>query len=115
MLLADYITQSFCPPVSMVKMLWTIYRPSKNTAVDVYSCYYAVPCICLDPSDLLSVAGESQNQGRTGRSTSSVRIRSRGTKLKKQLSSEVDLCGIGGRDSSLFLFRALGKILYCKS
>ena len=28
--------------------------------------------------------------------------------------AEVDLAAIGGRDNSLFLFRALGKILYCK-
>ena len=30
-------------------------------------------------------------------------------------SPENELAAIGGRDTSLFLFRALGKILYCKS
>lgn len=30
------------------------------------------------------------------------------------LSDERELAAIGGRDHSLFLFRALGKILYCK-
>lgn len=30
-------------------------------------------------------------------------------------NSENDLAAIGGRDTSIFLFRALGKILYCKS
>jgi len=70
--------------------------------------------LSTDPGDLLSTAEENYYQGRKReRGTSSAR--SGGTKLKKQPSSEVDLCGIGGRDSSLFLFRALGKILYCKS
>ena len=67
-----------------------------------------------DPADLLSTAEENYHQGRKReRGTSSAH--GGGTKLKKQPSSEVDLCGIGGRDNSLFLFRALGKILYCKS
>ena len=30
------------------------------------------------------------------------------------LSDGMELAAIGGRDHSLFLFRALGKILYCK-
>ena len=39
-------------------------------------------------------------------------------KLKRQQSTDFSQAGsvsIGGRDCSLFLFRALGKILYCKS
>ena len=35
--------------------------------------------------------------------------------MKRHNSSpSASLAAIGGRDSSLFLFRALGKILYCK-
>ena len=39
-----------------------------------------------------------------------------GSRLKRQPSrlTPVSLSGIGGRDSALFLFRALGKILHCK-
>ena len=63
-----------------------------------------------DPSDLLSTTedGPLPAQKPLKRETSRAR-------LKKQSSSEAGLCAIGGRDSSLFLFRALGKILYCKS
>lgn len=44
---------------------------------------------------------------------------SSGIKARKGSSSEGVTAGetassIGGRDSALFLFRALGKILYCK-
>ncbi|KAL3869413.1 hypothetical protein ACJMK2_042098 [Sinanodonta woodiana] len=34
--------------------------------------------------------------------------------LDLETSTEAELVAIGGRDTSLFLFRALGKILYCK-
>ena len=37
-----------------------------------------------------------------------------GKETEDNLESEV-VTAIGGRDSALFLFRALGKILYCKS
>ena len=37
-----------------------------------------------------------------------------GKETRNNLESEVDTV-IEGRDSALFLFRALGKILYCKS
>lgn len=37
-----------------------------------------------------------------------------GKETRKNLESEA-VTAIGGRDSALFLFRALGKILYCKS
>jgi cell cycle checkpoint protein len=34
---------------------------------------------------------------------------------KSSVDPDCSLAAIGGRDTSLFLFRALGKILYCKS
>lgn len=36
------------------------------------------------------------------------------TKLKRTVSSEETHVAVGGKDASLFLFRALGKVLYCK-
>ena len=54
-----------------------------------------------------------------GRKRSKVTSSSSGSKVRKGSSSESMMAGgetasIGGRDSALFLFRALGKILYCK-
>ena len=37
------------------------------------------------------------------------------TKSENSANPDSELASIGGRDTSLFLFRALGKILYCKS
>ena len=80
----------------------------------------------LDPADLLR-SGSSQASGSRKKS----KCNAGGHKLQRQHSgcgsklqqrySEggagdlVDMSGIGGRDNSLFLFRALGKILYFKS
>ena len=62
----------------------------------------------------------------TGKSSKSTAKSKPGAKRKKPTASktakkgkaedekEDHLAAIGGRDTSLFLFRALGKILYCK-
>ena len=69
-----------------------------------------------DPSDLVSA--DNTLAGGDGRKRSkAVPSKSSGSsKARKTSNSDLmaDLSGIGGRDSSLFLFRALGKILYCK-
>lgn len=74
--------------------------------------------IYIDPSDLVSSDGSEITSTTTaggGRKRSKV---SSGGKARKGSSSEGVATGetasIGGRDSALFLFRALGKILYCK-
>ena len=73
----------------------------------------------LDPSDLLLSDG---NETTSTASSGGARKRSKvssGSKARKGSSGEGMAGGktasIGGRDSALFLFRALGKILYCKS
>lgn len=51
------------------------------------------------------------------RSTKSDKISSKGKSKKKSekvMENADDIQAIGGKDASLFLFRALGKILYCK-
>ena len=52
-----------------------------------------------------------------GRKGSKVASLSSGSKGRKGSCSEGvawEISSVGGRDSALFLFRALGKILYCK-
>ena len=73
----------------------------------------------LDPSDLLLSDGNETTSTAGG---GGARKRSKvisGSKARKGSSGEGMAGGktasIGGRDSALFLFRALGKILYCKS
>lgn len=73
-----------------------------------------------DPSDLVpadnsSAGGGGGGGGRKRSKVTSSKSSSSGKARKSSNSdSTADLGGIGGRDSSLFLFRALGKILYCK-
>ena len=82
---------------------------------------YMYIVICTDPSDLVSGDGNettSTTTGGGGRKRSKVTSSSSGSKGRKGSSSEGVAAGetasIGGRDNALFLFRALGKILYCK-
>ena len=56
-----------------------------------------------------SGGGRKKSKVMSSKSSSSGKARKTSTS-----DSLADLSGIGGRDSSLFLFRALGKILYCK-
>ena len=74
----------------------------------------------IDPSDLVSSSGSEATSAGGGGGGSRKRSKvSSGGKARKGSSSEGVAAGemassIGGRDSALFLFRALGKILYCK-
>lgn len=67
----------------------------------------------VDTHDLLPVATKGKQ---TKKKTSKGESKSN-KKTGNKSSSDPDstLAAIGGRDTSLFLFRALGKILYCKS
>ncbi len=60
----------------------------------------------LAANPLKSSKGKSRRQpgGKSGRQTK-----------EKKGTTDSSLAAIGGRDTSMFLFRALGKILYCKS
>ena len=74
----------------------------------------------LDPSDLLLSDGNETTSTAGGGGGARKRSKvSSGSKARKGSSGEGMAGGetpsIGGRDSALFLFRALGKILYCKS
>ena len=55
----------------------------------------------VDTSDLVLAVQERSEEGPEGGTSK---------KIKKH-----QLVGVAGRDHPLFLFRALGKILYCKS
>ena len=69
-----------------------------------------------DPSDLVSADNTLGGSSSRKRSKAVSSKSSSSSKVRKPSNSDsmTDLSGIGGRDSSLFLFRALGKILYCK-
>ena len=69
--------------------------------------------LLVDTHDLLPVATKGKQ---TKKKTSKGESKSN-KKTGNKSSSDPDstLAAIGGRDTSLFLFRALGKILYCKS
>lgn len=73
-------------------------------------------CLYTDPSDLVSADNTLADRGGRKRSKAMSSKSSSSSKARKTSNSDsmTDLSGIGGRDSSLFLFRALGKILYCK-
>lgn len=73
---------------------------------------------------IFSDTGDLLSGGRIkGKTTLKKHSSSRSSKAKSKSSkaaesqgeNESELASIGGRDTSLFLFRALGKILYCKS
>ncbi|KAK2168507.1 hypothetical protein LSH36_16g04026 [Paralvinella palmiformis] len=72
-----------------------------------------------DLDDLISSQSQTKlkksSRGSSKTSSKSASIPRKQSLLKKQsLDSDGNLSAIGGRDTSLFLFRALGKILYCK-
>lgn len=54
---------------------------------------------------LFSDSSQKETFGRRGK---------KGTKSKPASTDEAHVA-VGGKDASLFLFRALGKVLYCKS
>ncbi|XP_078317725.1 cell cycle checkpoint protein RAD17-like [Crassostrea virginica] len=86
---------------------------SMSSAGDIRGAINALQFACLkDTHDLLPVATKGKQ---TKKKTSKGESKSN-KKTGNKSSSDPDstLAAIGGRDTSLFLFRALGKILYCK-
>ncbi|XP_064385945.1 cell cycle checkpoint protein RAD17-like isoform X2 [Halichondria panicea] len=92
-----------------------IERLADSSAGDVRSAVNALQFTCLrDSTDLLS--GGPHPPRTDKRSVKLLRQRSSSSgRLKRHGSTDFSKpFSIGGRDCSLFLFRALGKILYCK-
>jgi len=67
-----------------------------------------------DTSDLDLAATSSQGKTKLTKAMSRRGGTSKALKKSKSFQKNEELLSIGGRDTSLFLFRALGKILYCK-
>lgn len=65
-----------------------------------------VKCLLTDMGNIEGLFGGSTKD-------KSVTRAKRSTKSKPASSEEAHVA-VGGKDASLFLFRALGKILYCK-
>ncbi|XP_013419387.1 cell cycle checkpoint protein RAD17 isoform X1 [Lingula anatina] len=133
---------SFNPvaPTSMVKVLQRIATtestkgahkfsvPSKSTleaianasSGDIRGAVNALQFACLrDTADLASIMRSSCKDKKKSEQSSKSKSKSAKSKQTKGTSNagdeeETDLAAIGGKDTSLFLFRALGKILHCK-
>lgn len=85
---------------------------SMSSAGDIRGAINALQFACLkDTHDLLPTTSKGrQSKKKTSKEAS--KSKRAGNKSSADLDST--LAAIGGRDTSLFLFRALGKILYCK-
>ena len=65
----------------------------------------------------LGTKGKSSSRSKSASLSSKVgswKWSQKGKRGQQSETSDTELAAIGGRDTSLFLFRALGKILYCK-
>ncbi|XP_060598145.1 cell cycle checkpoint protein RAD17-like [Ruditapes philippinarum] len=88
------------------------------SAGDIRGAINALQFACL--KDTCDLAAASYSKGKTRLTKKSSTTGKKGSTTKKTLSKtsssqkDEELMSIGGRDTSLFLFRALGKILYCK-
>lgn len=122
-------------PTSMVKVLTKIATkessqgghkftmPSKtviesismSSAGDIRGAINALQFACeKDTTDLVATGrmkGKSSLKKQSSSKTTKSKLKSTETAPPE---NESELAAIGGRDTSLFLFRALGKILYCK-
>lgn len=71
-----------------------------------------------DTVDLASACSSNSKIGMSKKKSTAGRkgyVTKRSLKKSGSFQKDEELMSIGGRDTSLFLFRALGKILYCKS
>ncbi|CAG2257811.1 HRAD17 [Mytilus edulis] len=122
-------------PTSMVKVLTKIATqesnqgchkfsiPSKtvlesiamSSAGDIRGAINALQFACeKDTGDLMSggrLKGKASLKKQSSRGSNKIKSK---TKSENSANPDSELASIGGRDTSLFLFRALGKILYCK-
>jgi cell cycle checkpoint protein len=89
-----------------------IERLAESSVGDIRSAINALQFTCRTGEGGVEVM-KGQKSGRLKRTRSG--SSSSTTKMRRHTSSDGgSLAAIGGRDNSLFLFRALGKILYCK-
>ncbi|XP_052688808.1 cell cycle checkpoint protein RAD17-like isoform X8 [Crassostrea angulata] len=85
---------------------------SMSSAGDIRGAINALQFACLkDTHDLLPTTSKGRQ---SKKKTSGEASKSKRAGNKSSADSDSTLAAIGGRDTSLFLFRALGKILYCK-
>ena len=68
----------------------------------------------LDLSDMGSCKSKPTMKKKSSGSSKGSRLTKAGSSSKSG-GQDDNMAAIGGRDTSIFLFRALGKILYCKS
>lgn len=86
------------------------------SAGDIRGAINALQFACLkDTGDLASLSSQ-RNKTKVSKKPSAGSKKTSKSSFSKSRSFQKDeeLMSIGGRDTSLFLFRALGKILYCK-
>lgn len=89
-----------------------------SSAGDIRGAINALQFACLkDTGDLTWGSSVKENKKSIKKCSSKDNFKGKMSKEKScetSASVESDLAAIGGRDTSLFLFRALGKVLYCK-
>ncbi|XP_053394672.1 cell cycle checkpoint protein RAD17-like [Mercenaria mercenaria] len=88
------------------------------SAGDVRGAINALQFACLKDTDDIAATSYSKSKTRMSKKSSTAGKKSsfskKGLSKSSSIQKDEDLMSIGGRDTSLFLFRALGKILYCK-
>ena len=82
-------------------MVWQLTKYLLFESLDTHDLEEA---LAANPPKSSKGKGRRQPVGKSGRQTK-----------EKKVTKDSSLAAIGGRDTSMFLFRALGKILYCKS
>ncbi|XP_061182185.1 cell cycle checkpoint protein RAD17-like [Saccostrea echinata] len=103
---ADHGMHKFSIPSKAV-----IESISMSSAGDIRGAINALQFACLkDTHDLVLPTTSKGKQPKSKTTKKSHRK----TENKSSTDPDSTLAAIGGRDTSLFLFRALGKILYCK-
>ncbi|CAC5393975.1 HRAD17 [Mytilus coruscus] len=86
-----------------------------SSAGDIRGAINALQFACeKDTGDLMSGGRLKGNASLKKQSSSRSNKMKSKTKSESPANPDCELASIGGRDTSLFLFRALGKILYCK-
>ncbi|KAK3091878.1 hypothetical protein FSP39_023378 [Pinctada imbricata] len=93
-------TSNFHPPSKSV-----VESISMSSAGDIRAAINALQFACLKDSSDLVIKPKSKVKAKRQKQD---------TKGKAKPTDDGELASIGGKDTSLFLFRALGKILYCK-
>ncbi|XP_071800294.1 cell cycle checkpoint protein RAD17-like isoform X1 [Asterias amurensis] len=93
----------------------TIEALANASAGDVRSAINTLQFACLkDTHDLEQALAANPPKSSTAKSRKQPVGKSGRQTKEKKVTKDSSLAAIGGRDTSMFLFRALGKILYCK-